>query len=112
MADYFDDDKQAATKADVRRLENKICGFQEKMETVIFGADGTEGIVRKFHNLESDLYGTERGNKGLVAKVDDNHDRIKVVEKDMGRIKWTGGVATALVAGWATVKTFFKDVFG
>jgi predicted translin family RNA/ssDNA-binding protein len=106
----MNDDKQAACRGDIRRLENKICKLQDRMETVMFGADGTKGMVENLHKINFDIYGTPNGHKGIISKIDESRERIKAMETDVTRAKTAGGVLIGVASLVTLVATKWKDI--
>lgn len=112
--------RQIATKQDIRDMQKQLAEYQTKVELVLFGSDGTKGILKDLHALNAEVYGSERGFAGLSAKVEENRTRIKRMEVDVNSARtgarvlaWIfgGTVATWVVARWDVLKNLLlKDI--
>lgn len=100
--------QQIATKQDIRDMQKQIAEYQSKIELVLFGKEGTQGILKDVHALNNEVFGSQRGFQGLSAKVEENRTRIKKVEKDVDKARTGAGVLTFIfgstVAAWIVAR--------
>ncbi|MDY6857231.1 MAG: hypothetical protein SWO11_21520 [Thermodesulfobacteriota bacterium] len=106
-------------------LTKKIDDNQTEFKRVMFGQDGSGGLMKEVINIKSEVFGLEgvQDSRGLVGTVKDHErvmhggngrpgcqQRLSTVEIATGKVEkrqawWNRGLSVTVIGAW--VKSFF-----